>query len=165
MLTRSNLSSKSRSTSSSSAKPDNSDANNQTSVVYKKIDPNTIIKVNDSWKYQTVNACVGENGKNCSTKLLINNNDGNPSKHECQEITKQNLQKNGTTKNSDNNNNKQSFSNRGLCLIFNNVNFSRSSRLTKRNGSEKDVQELNDTFTCLGYKVVIKRDRSTTDIW
>lgn len=53
---------------------------------------------------------------------------------------------------------------KGLLIIFNNIFFASSSKLETRNGSEEDVTKLQCTFTNLGYKVVVKRNRSVVDI-
>lgn len=139
------------------------------SNVYAKISPNHIVKVNNSWKYETVRC-----EKDCKTGEVVNN-----IPCDCDVFTK--------FKNKCKKHDRSSFTNRGLLLIFKdrggflegtnfkknwifflkkapfspiNVNFSKASKLGTRNGSEKDVKALQDIFTCLGYKVVIKRDSS-----
>ncbi|XP_043095770.1 caspase-22 [Puntigrus tetrazona] len=51
---------------------------------------------------------------------------------------------------------------RGLCVIINNENF--PDPKSKRNGSQKDVDSLNDLFEHLGFLVEVEKDKTADQI-
>lgn len=123
--------------------------------MYQQIDPRHIVTVNNGWKYETVDC--NAISTNCATDSVQSNTtcdcDVFKEFEQCEKH-----QAYAPKPMTSNPKEKSKFKNRGLLIIFNNVNFSKSSRMGTRNGSEMDVIALQDTFTCLGYKVVIKRD-------
>ncbi|NXX51788.1 CASP9 protein, partial [Tricholaema leucomelas] len=46
----------------------------------------------------------------------------------------------------------------GHCLVFNNVTFSRDSKLSTRNGSDVDCEKLEKIFKAFSFNVLMKRD-------
>lgn len=46
----------------------------------------------------------------------------------------------------------------GRCLILNNVNFSRDSDLSTRDGSDVDCEKLEKRFKALSFDVLTRRD-------
>ncbi|OCT96911.1 caspase-3 isoform X1 [Xenopus laevis] len=51
----------------------------------------------------------------------------------------------------------------GMCLIINNKNF-HSSNMAVRNGTDVDALKLHETFTGLGYEVMVCNDQKSSDI-
>uniref|UniRef100_A0A673LVE0 Caspase-3 n=1 Tax=Sinocyclocheilus rhinocerous TaxID=307959 RepID=A0A673LVE0_9TELE len=52
----------------------------------------------------------------------------------------------------------------GQCVIINNKNFQRNTGLKVRNGTEKDEENVKDTFSNLGFKIKICRDQTVSQI-
>ncbi|KAG8453687.1 hypothetical protein GDO86_000355 [Hymenochirus boettgeri] len=60
---------------------------------------------------------------------------------------------------------KMDYPEMGTCLIINNKNFHSSTNMSTRNGTDLDARKLHETFTSLGYKVMVYNDQKCTDIF
>ncbi|XP_019725374.1 caspase-3-like [Hippocampus comes] len=55
---------------------------------------------------------------------------------------------------------KMDYPHMGICLIINNKNFDRSTRMSTRNGTDVDAAFAMKTFSALGYKIKVATDQT-----
>lgn len=59
---------------------------------------------------------------------------------------------------------KMNHAKRGIAVIFNNETFDWSTRMNRRVGTQKDVENLQNYLGLLGFEVNVLQDRSTDEI-